>query len=324
MLDRTRHRIVVLVVGACLVGATEHNALAQSARTTKIVVPFPAGGAADIAARLLADQLGQASGSTFQVENRPGAGSVVGTEAVARAAPDGSTLLVTANSFVINPILRKVAYDPLTSFDPICHLADTPQILAVNGASPYRSVADLINAARSKPGELTLASVGPATAQHIAFEIFRRAASVSMTHVPYPGGAPAVNALLGQHVTAVLANYSEVAQQATAGQLRPLAVTSRKRLEQLPAVPTLEETGLKDYEASTWLGLVAPAKSSQQVLARLAGWLVGAMQNPDVKLKLASFGLSPVGACGNDFSAYLRKQYEEYSVVIREAGIRAE
>jgi tripartite-type tricarboxylate transporter receptor subunit TctC len=296
----------------------------EPVRAVKIVVPFPPGGAADILARLLADQLGRTGAMNIQIENRPGAGSVVGTEAVARATPDGNTILVTANSFIINPILRKVSYEPFKSFDPLCLVASTPQVIAVNGASAYQTLEDLVKAARSKPGELTLASVGPATAQHIAFELLKRAASVNMTHVPFPGGGPAVNALLGNHVTAVLANVPEMDQQVRAGQLRALAVTAPRRLAHWPTVPAVAEAGFPGFEAATWIGLVAPATSPKHRLDQMTDGIRAAMQVPDVAVKLAVLGLDLIGMCGADFSIYLRKQYQEYSAIIREANIRPE
>ena len=175
----------------------------QSARTIKIVVPYAPGSGPDILGRLLAEQIGRANGQTIFVESRPGAGTLIGTEAVARAAPDGNTVLVVAPSFVINPTLRKVSYDALTGFEPICHLAATPIVLVTNSASPYRTVAELLDAARAKPGELTLGSGGPGSSLHIAFEVLKRAAGVNMTYVPYAGSGPAINALLGGHLTAV-------------------------------------------------------------------------------------------------------------------------
>ena len=171
------------------------------------------------------------------VENRPGAGTVIATEAVSRAIPDGGTILLIASSFIINPNLKKLNYDPLTGFEPICQLTRSPHLVVVNDASPYRALADLLNAASVKPGELTMASNGPATGQHIAFEALKRAADVNMTYVPYSGGAPVINALLGNHVTAATADYVDMAEQLKARKLRPLAIASRARIEQLPTYP---------------------------------------------------------------------------------------
>jgi tripartite-type tricarboxylate transporter receptor subunit TctC len=307
-----------------LLAPTGHDAWSQAARTIKIVVPFPAGGSADILARLLGEQIGKTQGPTVVIENRPGGGASIAYEAVARAAPDGNTLVINGNSLVINPNLRKVNYDPLTSFEPICYLVTTPQIVVVNSASPYRTLGDLIAAARAKPGTLSMAGVGPGATQHIGIELFKRVARADLIYVPYSGGAPAINALLGEHVTSVLQNYSEVVEQVKAGKLRALAVTTTKRIEPLPDVPTVAELGFKDYDVEVWFGVVAPAKTPKEAVTQLSGWFTAAMQAPDVKPKLLNLGLYPVGMCGADFGAHIRKQYDEYGRVIREANIKAE
>ena len=307
-----------------LLALTGHDAWPQAARTIKIVVPFPPGGSADILARLLGEQISKSQGPTVLVENRPGAGASLAYEAVARAAPDGNTLVINGNSLVINPNLRKVNYDPLTSFEPVCYLLSSPQVVVVNSASPYRTLGDLIAAARAKPGELSMAGVGPGATQHIGIELFKRVAKADLIFVPYSGGAPAINALLGEHVTSVLQNYSEVVEQVKAGKLRALAVTTTKRIEPLPDVPTVAELGFKDYDVEVWFGVVAPAKTPKDAVAQLSGWFTAAMQAPDVKPKLLNLGLYPVGKCGADFGAHIRSQYEEYGRIIREANIKAE
>jgi tripartite-type tricarboxylate transporter receptor subunit TctC len=258
------------------------------------------------------------------IENRPGAGGAIATEAVSRAVPDGSTLFITAPQFLINAHLRKLNYEPLTSFRPICYLVRSPTVIVVNSASPYRTLADLFNAARSKPGDLTLASTGPATVTQIAFEMVKRAANVDMNFVPYPGMAPVINALLGGHVTSAFGNYGDIFEQLSAGNLRALATGSGMRIESLPEVPTLAESGYGDYVADVWYGLVAPRKTPKDKLSRLIGWFGAAMQAPALKLKLAAQGLYPVGICGKDYVAIIRKQYDEYGRVIREADIKAE
>ena len=316
--------ILTAAAGMMLLALSGHGAVSQMARTIRIVVPFPAGGSADDLARLLGDQVGRTRGVNIVIENRPGAGTVVATEAVSRAAPDGNTLLIVANSFVINPSLKKLNYDPFVSFAPVCHLVSSPLIIAVNSDSPYRSLADLIAAAHAKPGELTLASVAPATTQHIAFEMFKRVAAVNMIHVPYPGGAPAVTALLGGHVTAVIANYSEVEAHLAVGKLRPLATASRKRIQAAPDVPTVAESGYPNYESEVWFGLVAPAKTPAETISQLSGWFGAALETAAVKEKLQLQEMYPVGACGADFAAHLRSQFDVYARVIREADIKAE
>jgi tripartite-type tricarboxylate transporter receptor subunit TctC len=286
-------------------------------------VPYPAGGVADTLARLLAEQIGRAQGPTVMIENRPGAGTVIGTEAVALAPPDGNTVLITSNGILTNPHLRKVGYDALTSFTPICHLTNIRSVIAVNSASPYRTLADLINAARAKPGDVTLAST-QGSALQIAFEMLKRAASVNMTFVPYPGDAPAVNALLGEHVTSVLFTYAAVAAQVSAGRLRVLAIASRERIKPLPEVPTIAESGYKGIDADYWYGLFAPARTPKERLGQLAGSFSTAVQSPEIQPKLAVLGHDPVGMCGVDFGALIRKQYDDYGRIIREANIKAE
>jgi len=188
-----------------------------------------------------------------------------------------------------------VNYDPLTSFEPICYLASLPQVVVVNGRSPYRTFADLLNAARAKPGALTLAAFGPASTPQIAFEMLKRAFNIDMTFVPYPGEAPAVIALLGEHVTAALVNYVAAAEQIKAGKLRALATPSRTRIEPLPDAPTVAESGYKNYEMNVWNGLFAPANTPKELVSQLAGWFTAAMQMPDVRAKLVAEGSSQLG-----------------------------
>jgi len=319
-----KRRVMILALTALGFGVVGHNASSQTAKTIKFVVPVSAGGPTDVLARLLADQVSRAQGLTVLVENRPGAGMATATEAVSRVAPDGNTVLFMANAFVINPNLQKLNYDPLTSFEPICYLVRSPHVVAVNSASPYRTLADLLNAARAKPGELTLASFGPASSHQIGFEMLKRAAKVDMTFVPYPGLAPAVNALLGEHVTSLLVDYVAVAEQMKAGKVRALAVATRARIEPLPDLPTVAESGYRDFESEGWLGVVVPAKTPKETVSRLVSSFTVALQVPEVKSKLVIQGLYPVGVCGADFGAFLREKYDEYGRVLSKAHIKAE
>ena len=313
-------RSAIALAAALSLAAAAPGAWAQSG-TIKIVVPYTPGSGPDILSRLMAEQIGRAQGPTVVVENRPGAGTVIGTEAVERAEPDGHTVLLVANSFVVNPALKRASYDPTRSFEPVCYLAATPMVLVVLGSSPYHTLDDLIAAARAKPGELAFASGGPGSSLHVAIEVLKRAANINVTYVPYGGTAPAINALMGDHVAAVWADYPTVVSQLDSGTLRGLVTTSRARVEALPDVPTLGETGISNYEADIFYGIVAPAKTSPEALARLSGWFSSAIKAPDMKPKLAQQGLFPVGTCGAEFGAYLRRQGEEYSRIIREANI---
>jgi tripartite-type tricarboxylate transporter receptor subunit TctC len=319
-------RLVHLATGvaalACsIVLAPLSSAWSQSARTIKIVVPLAPGGAASVVARLLADQFATIPGVTAVVENRPEGGTAIGTVAVARSAPDGNTLLVTNTGILINPHLRKQEYDPLMSFAPVCKLVGVPTVLAVNSASPFRTLADLLTAARAKPSALTLATF-TASGTHIAFESLKHKAKADITFVPYPGSAPAVTALLGGHVTAMMDNYVTMAEHVSAGRLRVLATFGRERTKGLD-IPTVIESGI-DLEYEGWFGLFAPANVPRDNLSQIASWATTALQNPDVQQKLEALGLLPPTICGEEFAASVRKSYEEFGQVIREANIKVE
>jgi len=223
-----------------------------------VIVPFAPGGAFDVLARVLGAGLEAQWHQSVLVETRPGAGSVIGTTAAARSSPDGYTLVLVANSLVINAKLRpNLPYDAIKGFEPIALMVNSPQVIAVNPTSPYRKLKDWLDAAKAQPGTLTLGTVGPGTTQHIAGEMLQRAAGVKLVYVPFAGGAPAVNAVLGGHVGAVLGNLSEVSAQIAAGKLRPLAVTTREQLDELKQVPTVAESGYPGYEAVVWCGMSA-------------------------------------------------------------------
>jgi tripartite-type tricarboxylate transporter receptor subunit TctC len=324
-----RRRVLHLAAGAAAVTSVclslaGHGASAQTQRTIKLVVPSAPGGATDILARLLGEQIGRTQGATVLIDNRPGAGEVIGTETAARAAPDGTTLLFAANPFLINPHLRKVNYDPLTSFAPICQLATAPTLIVVSAASPYHTLADVLAAARAKPGTLTMASIGPGSPFHLGFEKLKRMSKVDMTFIPYPGNGPSVNALLGEHVTMMFGTYANVAEHLKTGRLRAVAATTRKRIEELPDLPTVAESGFPDYEVPAWFAAFAPAQTPRPIVSELAGWLTAAMQTPEVKQKLLIQGLYPTGVCGAEFAGSLRAEFDDLGRIIRESNIKAE
>jgi tripartite-type tricarboxylate transporter receptor subunit TctC len=299
-------------------------ASSQAPRTIKIVVPFPPGGPGDTLTRLLSEHVSRVYGPTIVIENRPGASGRIGTEVVSRAQPDGNTLLIAANNFLIDPHLRAVNYDPVTSFEPICHLTNQPYVLVVDNASPYHALTDLLAAARSKPDALTMSGVGPASTAQIAFEMLRHAAHVNITFVPYAGSAPAMTALLGSHVTSALVPYTVAAEYLKLSKLCALSAVSRQRIESLPDVPAIAESGYKDIEADLWIALLAPARTPQDRVSELANWFAASLKAPDLKEKLVSQGQFPVGLCGTGFGIGLRKQYDDYGRVIREANIKAD
>jgi tripartite-type tricarboxylate transporter receptor subunit TctC len=324
--DMRRCLLKRMMAAATILVVTQsgHGAWSQTSKMTSIIVPYNPGGPTDTLARLLADQVGRTQSRTIVVENRPGASTSIGTEAVSRATPDGSSLLITGPALVFTPHMRKVNYEPLTSFEPICYLAKTPAVMLVNTATSYSTLTDLFSAARSKPGDLTLAGFGPATPDQLAFEMLKRRVHVNMIFVPYPGYAPAIAALLGGHVTSAFADYPSSAQQINEGKLRALATTSLTRIEALPEVPTVVELGYKDVEYEAWFGLFAPAKTPKDTVTQLAGWYTAAVQAPEVRAKLIEQGFFPVGMCGAGFIAFIRKLHDDYGRAIRELNFKVE
>ena len=293
-------------------------------RTIRIVVPYGAGGAPDVLARLTGEEIGRAHGMTVVIENRPGAGAMIGTEAVMRAPPDGNTLLIVANAFLTNPHLRKVSYDAMTSFEPICHLVSVPALIVVNASSPHHTLGDLLAAARKAPGKVTVAGPGPATTFHIALEMLNRQAKLHMTYVPYPTTPPALTALIGGHVEAAFSDLASMSGQLKAGAVRAIATAAPSRVASMPDVPTVAESGLKGFESETWFGIAAPAKTPKETVAELSRWFAAALHADAVKAKLAAQGLDPVGRCGAEFAEHLRRQYELIGNTVRDANIKVE
>ena len=313
-----------MLIAAAVALALPGAASAQGGRTIHLIVPYPPGGSADVLARILSQQINATAGTNIIIENRPGAGTVTATDYVSRQPADGNTALIMSNSFVINSHMRKLNYDPLTSFAPVCNLVTSPNLIVVNSRSPYKTLADLITASKAKPGEITMASVGPATTQHIGFLQLNLASQAQITYVPYPGGAPAVNALLGEHVTSVFENYSEAVEHLKAGKVRALAATGATRISLLPDLPTIAEQGFPGYDVEVWLGMVVPAGTPQGAIDQLAKWFTDAMKVPDVRERLITLGLRPAGQCGANFAKLIRARDEQYAKIMSEAGIKGE
>ncbi len=314
----------IAAVAISLMMLIGNGARAQPPRIIRIVVPFPPGGGADILARLLADQFRHVRNQSVVIENRPGAGTTIATEAASRAPADGSTILIVANSFLINRALKQLTYDPLTSFEPLCLLTRSPNVISVNSGSPYQSLSDLLEEARAKPGSLTLAFQGPGTSQHIGAETLKRAAKVQMINVPFTGAAPALNALLGGHVTALFVNYPSVAEQAKAGKVRILATGSPTRPRSIPNVPTVAEAIHAPFEEDVWFGAVVPANTPTDVVTDLDAWFREATLDAAVSSKMAAQGFEPAGVCGADFANYLRQQTVKYGRIITDANLKLE
>jgi tripartite-type tricarboxylate transporter receptor subunit TctC len=315
--------LAAAAIGLALSLALSVDAPAQPSRTFKIIVPYPPASGPDILSRLMAEQIGKMHGATVVIENRPGGGTMIGTQAAARATPDGGTVLLVANSFVINPALKPGSYDVTTSFDPVCYLASTPMVLVVQGTSPYKSLKDLIEAARAKPGALSLGGAQASSLQ-VSFEVIKRSAGINMTFVPFPGTAPAINTLMGGHVTAVFADYPTVVGHLQNGTLRALVTASAKRNPALPDVPTFAEAGVTPYDADIFYGIVAPTKTPPEALKQLAAWFGAALKAPDVQPRLAQQGLFPVGTCGAPFGDFMKRLTDDYARIIRESGMKVE
>jgi len=294
-------------------------------KSVRIIVPYPAGGAGDVLTRVIAQQITESNGPAFVVENRPGAGSIVGSDAAARAAPDGMTILLVENPFIRGSVLHPNGhYHPVKSFDPICYLADTPAVLAVASSSNIQSLADFLKAAKEKPGVLSYGSTGPASTVHIAGEFLKRAAGIELIYVPFPGTPPVVNAVLGGHVNAVIANYSDLKAQIDSKGLHPIAVPAKARVEPLPDVPTLAEQGFKGIEASVWFGFVAPVGTPKDILVQYEKYFTAAIQVPEVKRKLNAQGLFPSVSCGAEFGNFIATQNDDYIKFVREFDIKGE
>jgi tripartite-type tricarboxylate transporter receptor subunit TctC len=325
MKHSSRFLCTATLIIACLspFGLGGLSAWSQPTGTIKLVVPYPPGGGIDVLARIIAEQVGRAQGPAMVIENRPGAGTEIGTEVVVRSMPDGNTLLINNAALLLLPHLRKVDYDPFADLVPICNLASTPNVLVVNSSSPFKNLEDFVRAARGKAGGLNYGSA-PGGLANVAFEMFAHRAGIHLTFVPFGGTTPAINALLGEHIDAAMVDYPAGAGQLKGGKLRALVVTSRKRMESLPNVPTAEELGYKDYEVEVWYGVFAPAKTPPETISRLANWLRGAVRAPEVRAKLAAQEISPIAACGADFTAYLRKQSDDYGRAIRESNMKRE
>src|ERR1700704_1396599 len=310
-------RLARILLSAVLSGCGP-VALAQSTadyphRAIRVIVPLAAGGNVDIVARTLADRVSKSLGQPVLVENRPGASALVGTQVVAKSAPDGYTVLAVANTFATVPLtVANPGYDPLKDFTGITLTCLVPQVLVVNPALPAQSVKDLIALARSQPGKISYASSGNGSTGHMAAELFNRQAGISMLHVPYKGNSQALVDVIGGQVAMMFDQVSTSAPQIKGGKVRPLAVTSLKRSPLLPEVPTVDESGLAGYEDITFNGLVAPAGTPREVLARLHRAVAGAVRAPDLYKRFIERGVElKASASPEEFSGHIRAEFEK-------------
>ncbi|MGB7541361.1 MAG: tripartite tricarboxylate transporter substrate binding protein, partial [Burkholderiales bacterium] len=293
-------------------------------RPVKLIVPFPPGGSADLTGRLIAQRLQEALGQPVIVENRAGAGGAIATETVARAAPDGYTLLLAvAGPLITAPLLQKTSYDPLRDFAPISNVDGNPQVLVVNPGVAAKNVRELIALARAQPGRLNISTAGPGSLIDMSAIMFNTMAGVQITLVPYKGGAPAVAAVLAGEAQATFANPSDAIAQVQAGKLRALAVTGAQTFAPMPEVPTIAASGLPEFVVETWYGLVAPAGTPPEIVARLSHIVQDAAKDPAMRRRMADAGLTPIGDTPEQFRAFLQAQVSFWSKFVRESGIKA-
>ena len=313
------------MIAASFAVASTAGAQGWPSRPVRLVVPFAAGGSTDIVARVVGQKLSEALGQPVVVDNRPGASTQIGTEIVARSPPDGYTLLVTPAPFTVNPTLfRKLPYDPQNDFTPILLINTTPLVTVVNPRVPATTVKELVALARARPGQLNFGSSGTGGSNHLAGELFNAMAGVKMLHIPYKGNAPALTDLVGGHVDVVFNGVTSAIALIRGGKLRALSVTSAKRSGVLPDVPTMDEAGLKGFEATAWNGLTGPAKLPREIVTRLHAEIVKILATADLREKLRADGSDPVGSSPEEFTRYLRTETEKWAKVIRMAGVKQE
>ena len=291
----------------------------------RMISPFPAGGSVDLVARMIAAKLPEFIGQQVVVENRSGASGNIGTEAAARAAPDGYTLLINTIPFVANAFLyAKLPYDPLNDFVPLMQISASPSLLAVHPSMPARSVKELIALARSRPGELNYGSAGPATNPHIAGELFNLLAKVNIQAVHFKGGGPAIIAAISGEVGILFTNFAETSEFAKAGRLRALGVSGGKRMPTLPEIPTIAEAGVPGYEFTTWHGLWAPKNTPRNIVALLNDRIKKSMAAPDQQKRFRDRGLDVIASSPEEFAAHVASEYKKWGRVIKERGMKAE
>ncbi len=321
---KTTRRTALLGTGAAILAGPASSQTFPS-RQIRIVVPYSPGGGADTTARLLAPKLQEALGESVVIDNRPGAGGIIGDDAVAKAAPDGHTLLIGAFAHAVNPSLQpKMPFRTPDDFAPISLLVTVPELLVITPSHPAKTVMELVAMAKAQPGKLLYASSGNGSAQHLAAELFRLRAGIDIGHVPYKGGGLAVADVAAGHVPFYFGNMSAALPQARAGRVRALAVTSAGRSPAAPDVPTIAEAGVQGCEISEWNGLLAPAGTPAVVVERLHVEVAKIMRSDEMKAKFADLGAASVGSTPAELAAFLRAEMAKWAEVVKTANIRIE
>ncbi|SKA34269.1 Tripartite-type tricarboxylate transporter, receptor component TctC [Enhydrobacter aerosaccus] len=329
MINKARHPVLArrsLLLGAglsALAGAARGQAYPN--RPIRIVVPYSAGGGADTTARLIAPKLQEALGETIVIDNRPGAGGVIGDDVVAKSPPDGYTLLIGAFAHAVNPsLLPKMPFKTPDDFAPISLLVTVPELLVITPSHPAKTVADLVAMAKAQPGKLFYASSGNGSAQHLAAELFKMRTGTDIGHVPYKGGGLAVADVAAGHVPFYFGNMSSALPQARAGRVRALAVTSPQRSPAAPEIPTMAEAGVPGCEISEWNALMAPAGTSPEVIERLHVEVAKIMRMPDIKEKFADLGADTIGSTPQELATFLAAEMAKWAEVVKAANIKIE
>ena len=316
----------VIALGVCqLAGGASAAEQRYPTKPLRLIVAYPAGGPSDIVGRATAQRLGEVIGTSVVVENRSGAGGNVGFEAAAKAAPDGYTLLLAAGAMTIAPsIYPKLGYDVVRDLAPISLIADSTFVLLVHPAVPAKSVKELIGLARARPGVLNVGSAGLGSPPHLASELFQSMAKVKTVHVPYKGATPALTALLGGEADLYFGGISSAVPHVKSGRLRAIAVTSRKRASALPALPTLDESGLRGFDISTWFGLMVPAGTAPEIIARLNAATVKAVALPEMQNTLLALGFEPQSNTPEQFAAHVKEELKKFAVIVKASGAKFE
>jgi tripartite-type tricarboxylate transporter receptor subunit TctC len=316
-----------IAAAALLAGATA-GAFAQAAypdKPIKLIVPFPAAGGTDIVGRALAVKLGAALGQSVVVDNRVGGNTVVGTHVVAKAAPDGYTLLFTSSSFTATPaLLKNLPYDTIKDFQPVCLAAFHPFVMLADPAAPFRNVRELIAYAKANPGKVNYASPGNGTSQHVEMEEFKRVAGIDMTHIPYKGSQDMATDLMTGRVSVMFNGVSPTIGFVRSGKMRALAVDSLKRVPLLGDVPTIDESGLPGFTNITWSGLLAPANTPKPIVDKINAACTAAIGSPDLVANLSGMGLDPAGLGPVQFQDFLKQDLERWSKLVRQSGAKVD
>lgn len=324
---KSKNTFALAAIALCSAFAFTGAAHAQyPTKPIKIVVPFPAGGTTDILARAVAADLQKAFGQAVVVENKAGAGGNIGSDSVAKSSPDGYTLLMgTVGTHAINVSLYpKMPYDAVKDFAPVSLVAGVPNVLVAWPSFPVNSVKDLVDAAKKAPDKITFASSGSGTSIHLSGELFKQLAGVQMTHVPYKGSSAALPDVISGQVNVMFDNAPSVIQHIRGGKLKAIAVTSDKRSPALPGVPTIAESGLPGFEASSWFGVLAPAATPKDIVDKLSGAIAKSLQTPEMKERLAGQGAVAVGNTPEQFSAHIKSEIDKWSKVVKASGAKVD